>query len=195
MNATGPGGGTPTAQAITAALSSVQSTTLPDGPTVFLLATDGEPTGCDTTSENSDRDDTIASIESAAAAGYPTYVIGVGISSGNLTLFAQAGRPNDPNADYYPASNANALSDALRSIITDQITCTVEVQGQVDVNKAHLGTVKLNDNTLDYDNATRGWRILPGGTELELLGTACDEWSSGDDASLTANFPCGVVLE
>ncbi|MEZ4288566.1 MAG: VWA domain-containing protein [Polyangiales bacterium] len=190
-----PSGGTATAQAISAVLDEVQSMTLPDGPTIFLLATDGEPTGCgDTSPTVQDFNDTIAAIDDVAAAGFPTYVIGVGIASSKLSAMAQAGRPNDPNADYFPASNSTALSNAFHDIIGAQIPCTVEVQGTVDIEKAYLGTVMLNDVALEYGNGTRGWTMLDDGVTLELLGTACDDWTTQSDASLTANFPCGVVV-
>ncbi|MEZ4288569.1 MAG: vWA domain-containing protein [Polyangiales bacterium] len=194
LDANNPGGGTPTAQAIQAVLQKVESATLPDGPTIFLLATDGEPTGCDTHDDAVDLSDTLNAIGDVAAAGYPTYVIGVGIASDNLRTMAQAGRPNDPNADYFPASDAGALADALHEIIGGQIPCKVQLQGQVDDGEAYRGTVVLNGTELEFENATRGWTVLPGGTELELLGSACDDWSSGLDASLSANFPCNVVL-
>jgi len=50
----------------------------------------------------------------------------------------------------------------------------------------------LDDEWLTCDDSERGWRAIDGST-IELTGSACQDWRSGD-AELEAVFPCDAVV-
>jgi hypothetical protein len=90
----GPGGGTPTYPALQGAYAyaNTWATAHPNDKTIVVLATDGDPSGCDPTLNNVN---TIAStLVAPALAGRPsimTFVVGVGSSLTSLNQIAVAG--------------------------------------------------------------------------------------------------------
>jgi len=93
----GPGGGTPTYPALQGAYKYVNAwaTAHPNEKTILVLATDGDPTGCDGTTNNVN---TIATtLVAPELAGNPsilTFVIGVGSSLTSLNQIAASGGTN-----------------------------------------------------------------------------------------------------
>ena len=82
--------------------------------------------------------------------------------------------------------------DALRSIISETLSCLFELNGRLNVEDACFGTVELSGRTLVCDDPD-GWRA-PDETHIELMGEACDEVTSGDPFELSATFPCDVAV-
>lgn len=112
-----PGGWTPTGEALAEILA---NNTFPNN-TVFVLATDGLPNGCDGRNEQEDRDYSVAQVTAANAAGIPTYVLGIalGDSEGHLTDLANAGGTGLP---FFNANDPAELDDALLDIVEHIIT-------------------------------------------------------------------------
>jgi len=189
-----PGGFTPTAEAIEAVTNSLLETPPPAGPTVYLLATDGLPNGCNEKGETVDRNNSVSAVDRAFDLGVETFVLGVNFDDSHLQDLANAGRGVDSGATLWTADNVSELQTALEQIVVQNIPCTVRLtDGTIDTRAACEGEVRLNNEVLACDNAERGWRVVDGNT-IELTGSACQDWRGGD-GNLEAVFPCFVVVQ
>jgi hypothetical protein len=192
-----PDGYTPTAEAIESVTASLDASPPPEGPTVYLLATDGQPNGCDRNEEDEDQDNSVNAVKAAFELdpSVETFVLGVNFDDSHLQDLANAGQGVTSGAKLWTAANADALQIALAQIVEQNIPCTVKLtDGQIDIAQACEGQVTLNTTEeLDCNNTTRGWRALDG-TTIELMGSACDDWRGGS-ADLKAVFPCYVVVQ
>jgi len=174
-----------------------------DGEAAIILATDGEPDTCANPSPSTEaeqdlaRSVTVTAVERAFGLGIQTYVISVGegtVSAAHLQDIANAGlglTPADPDAPYWVAGSDTELREALRSIVSEALSCVFELNGRLNVEDACFGTVVLNGRELECGSPD-GWEAVDE-THIELLGAACDEATSGDPVSLEATFPCDVV--
>lgn len=196
-------GFTPTAEAVKFVREQVMSSPPTDGPTAFVLATDGFPNGCDNLAEAEDQTNSVNEVANAYATqvnGAPieTFVLGVsfgGASGGtHLQALANAGQgPGTTDAEWWMASDADELEDKLRTIVTSQIPCEADLVGRIVLSAACSGTVQLDGETLACNNPTRGWRAVDDDT-IELLGSACEDWRGGEASSLIGSWPCGAVI-
>lgn len=194
-----PGGDTPTGDSMTAVLSMLDTLvpTADDGdPTIFILATDGEPDTCeDGDDEVGGRRESVDATEAAFGMGISTYVISVGndVSASHLQDVANAGlgrSGSDPDAPYWVANDVAGLNDALATIVGGVVDCRLTLSGSIDPALACSGEVRLGGEVIPCDDPN-GWRAIDA-TTIELTGTACDDLQSG--ATLTARFPCDVVV-
>jgi hypothetical protein len=93
----------------------------------------------------------------------------------------------------YEASDPDEMITAFQDIIGDVRSCSIDLQKPVDLDRADEGTVILNGTTLTYgDDAD--WHMVDEDT-FELLGGACDTYKSNTEINLSAEFPCGVVVD
>jgi len=129
LEATQPGGNTPTRDAILTATAYLVSLT-DANPKFLVLATDGLPNcpvGCATTMCTKTDDAAVeTAIEQAAQQGINTFVIGIGnVASAQSTLnqLAIAGGEAQAGAatSYYAATDGSAISAALMNIV-DKVT-------------------------------------------------------------------------
>lgn len=189
---------TPTGDSLDALLSEILRT--PDRseePTIFILATDGEPDRCEELNPQRGQEEALAATQRAYDAGIRTYIISVGrdVSESHLQDMANTGlgrRGGDPDAPFYVAGDDEGLRDALREIIGGELSCVVELRGRIDPSMACSGEVRLNGSVLPCDDPN-GWEAVDE-THIELRGDACDELQSGAGATLTARFPCSAIL-
>jgi len=189
-----PGGYTPTAEAIQSVTASLDASPPPEGPTVYLLATDGQPNGCDRLEEDEDRNNSVGAVSAAFNGGVETFVLGVNFEDSHLQDLANAGQGVASGATLWTADSVEQLQTALAQIVEQNIPCTVKLtDGQIDIVQACEGRVTLNDEELACNSTTRGWQALDG-TTIELMGSACDDWRGGS-ADLKAVFPCYVVVQ
>jgi hypothetical protein len=183
-NAT-PGGSTPTARAIANATAYLNTVT-DQNKKVILLATDGEP-NCKAGASNtntSDADGTEAAIAAALAEGFKVYVVGIGPASiATLKQFAVAGG----TGDYYPATSATDLTDALAAISKAVSSCTfVMDQSPPDPNNV---AVYLDGRLLTQD-AADGWSFGASPQNITLNGASCASITSGAAAKVQLLFMC-----
>lgn len=190
---------TPTGDSIDMILDTLLGAPDPsDDPTIFILATDGEPDRCEELNPQNGQDEALAAVERAYDAGIRTFIISVGegtISDEHLQDVANAGvgvRGGDPDAPFYVAGDDDGLRDSLRAIIGGELSCVVELDGVIDPAAACEGSVVLNGRELDCDDPN-GWEAIDG-THIEILGDSCDELQDATGATLEANFPCDVIL-
>ena len=198
-NAADPIADTPTGDAIDEVLAQVMALPNPAmDPTIFVVATDGEPDRCEELNPQRGQGEAVAAVENAFAAGVSTYIISVGegnVSAQHLQDMANAGlgrMATDPDAEFWVAGDEQGLAAALGEIVGGVLTCDVNLEGRIDVTTACSGSVRLNGRTLDC-NDPNGWAPLSE-DRIEILGTACEELQSSSGAVLEATFPCDVVL-
>ncbi len=189
-----PGGYTPTAEAISSVTQSLTVRPPPEGPTAYLLATDGLPNGCDQSGGSGDRNNSVTAVREAFIRGIETYVLGVNFDDDHLQDLANAGRGVASGATLWTADSVAELQSALEQIVSQNIPCTVSLtDGTIDTAQACEGEVRLNGELLTCNDAERGWRAIDGNT-VELTGSACTDWRRGD-ADLEAVFPCYVLVQ
>ncbi len=193
-----PGGNTPTGEAIDYVVSNL-STIIddPSQPTIFILATDGDPNTC--ASNNDTRGGQMHSVSAVTAAfnrtpSIPTYVISVGTDSmmANLQAVADAGAGGS-GGHVYLATDTTTLSDALTTIVGGVVSCSLTLAGMIDPTAACSGgsMVTLAGNPLTCGDPN-GWHAVDA-THIQLDGDACTTLLGGA-RPLTATFPCGVII-
>lgn len=186
---------TPTAESVAAVTASFPAS---DNPRVIILATDGNPDTCADPDAHNAASQALSegAVQDAFTADIETFVLSVGddIALGHLQRLANAGQGLDldtGDAQFYLALNPAELVTAFEDIIGGIRTCEVDVDGTVDLDKADQGTVVLNGDELVYGT---DWTMQDEDT-LILLGTACDTFLTADTVALSAEFPCGVVID
>jgi hypothetical protein len=177
-----PGGNTPTARAVSAATSYLQTVTDPNTK-VILLATDGEPNCLGGSGSTSDVAGTTTAIGAALTAGYKVYVIGIGPSVGNLDNFAQAGGTDH----YYPATSAADLATALAAISKAVSSCSFEMS-QSPPDPSNLAVYM--DGALVAKDSANGWSFGSNSQTVNLNGTACDKITTGAATNVQVLFGC-----
>ena len=153
----------------------------------ILLATDGAPNcGSGMDSSASDLPSTLTALSAANAAGFPVYVIGIAPSGANLTSMAQAGG----TGDYYPATSAQQLSDALAKISTVVGSCSfTAVSPPPDPT---LVSVYVDKQLVPQD-ANNGWTFGATTSTILLTGTYCANVMSGVSSQVEILFGCPNV--
>lgn len=188
---------TPTGQSVDAVIDLLNMTPDPStDPTIFILATDGEPDTCEVPNPQNGQPEAIAAVERAYGMGIRTFVISVGqdISQAHLQDVANAGvGASGMDAPFWVAGDDDGLRDALGTIIGGQLNCVVNLSGSIDdLSEACTGRVELNGQVLPCDDPD-GWRAIDSST-IELQGAACDTLQNTPGVTLEATFPCGVIL-
>lgn len=191
---------TPTGASIDWALDRLTMSPDPNAdPTIFILATDGEPDTCEQPNPQNGQGESLAAVERAYLAGIRTYIISVGrgtVSEAHLQDMANAGlgrEPGDPDAQFWEAGDDEGLRTALMDIVGGQLSCVVELQGRIDdLEQACSGRVELNGLPIPC-NDPDGWRAIDE-SHIELRGDSCETLQSGPGVTLNATFPCGIIL-
>lgn len=191
---------TPTGASIDDVLDRLLMTPDPStDPTIFILATDGEPDTCAQPNPQEGQPEALAAAERAYRAGIRTFIISVGegtISAEHLQDMANAGlgrEAGDPDAEYWEAGDDEGLRTALRDIVGGELSCVVTLEGRIqNLDQACSGEVRLNGTVLPCDDPD-GWRAIDE-THIELRGAACDTLQSGPGVTLEATFPCDIIL-
>ena len=94
-------------------------------------------------------------------------------------------------APFYVASTQQDLVDAFVTIINGTRSCDLTVDGRVIVDQAGQAVVVLDGDTLAYGT---DWEMT-GESSMALLGAACDTFLSTEVVTLTADFPCGSIVQ
>jgi hypothetical protein len=164
---------------------------------IIILATDGEPDTCAVPNPQNGQPEAIAAAERAYGNDIRLYILGVGSDVGapHLQDMANAGIGNDPQvtgqqAPYYQADNPTELAAALEQLVGGVLSCELQLDGNVDPAAADSGVVVLNGRTLIEGV---DWEVVDGDT-IRLIGDACDELLASQTPTVSATFPCGVVV-
>jgi hypothetical protein len=199
-----PDGDTPTGESIQQAVTILnnvgQDPDAPASPKIIVLATDGEPDTCAVPNPQTGQSTSIAAAQASFTAGIRLFILSVGneVGLGHQQDMANAGAGkkldhSDGDAKFYTADNPGELKAAFDEIIGGVRECTFAISGSVDPNQAADGTVLLNGNELVFDDPN-GWSLVDDKT-MKLNGTACDDFLADSTATLSAQFPCGVIVD
>jgi Mg-chelatase subunit ChlD len=204
-------GGTPTRPAVEGALQYLNqwAEAHPERRPVLVLATDGDPSGCEA---NTPQD--IADVAAAGLAGahaIRTFVIGVGSSLVSLNLVAQAGGTGQAFLVDTGADVAKLFSDALDQIRGQAASCDFAIPAEnaqgmaidpslVNVtytpNGASAATLVPQTFMNDMGNcgSEGGWYYdNPSAPRLiRLCDSTCDLLSAG---SIQVEFGCDTVVQ
>ena len=211
----GDGADTPTGDSIDALVNWIQdpnNAPPADEPTIIVLATDGLPDSCecpngfppdpnDNYCEPESTDPKIEAVNAAAAAHaqgidvFPLWVGQLDSTSTRNHLQDVANAGVDGTGTVWVGDDPTSLSNAFQSIISDSISCDIQMDERFDdeTKACEQGDVRLNGTPLACSE-TDGWRVKPGVDDIiELVGSACDTFKSGD-VTFTAEFPCGAIV-
>jgi hypothetical protein len=190
---------TPTGDAIEAILDRLLSIPDPDpDPTIFVVATDGEPDTCEVPNPQEGQAEAIAAVERAHESGIRTYMISVGrdVSDAHMQDMANAGLGrggSDPDAPYWVAGDDEGLRTALRTIISGEVSCTLELAGRIDPALACDGSTVHMSGRAEPLECGEDWRAVDQ-THIEILGDTCTEFLESRGATIDARFPCHSIL-
>jgi hypothetical protein len=185
--------GTPTKLAIDVAASRLKASTIPL-PRYMVLVTDGVP-NCDGKDEVVARDNAIEAMKTAAAAGIPTFVLGiidVGDKDASATLDRMAeagGKPRAGMPRYYAAGNRAQLDAALAAITLAITTCVFPL-AVPPLDPAFVG-VTVDGQLIPRDPAhAEGWDYVTNGLAVEVFGSACTDLKNGAALSVGVHYGC-----
>ncbi len=192
------GGATPTALGVQKAAAYMQPR--PSINKYLLLATDGLPNCKAGSSRTNDEAGAIQAVKDAAAAGLPTFVVGIATDRGTahdtLNAMADAGtKPrSDPMTKYYPVASKDELLAVLANITGQIGSCTFPL------TKAPPSP---NDVAVDVDGKRvardighmNGWDYGAGMKSIQIYGMLCDQLKSGTAKKVNIILGCpGVVI-
>jgi len=205
-----PGGeDTPTGASINSLVDWIQTpvnTPPAEGPTIIVVATDGEPDSCTIPdpSNSTQRDETRQEVVDAAARAHSmsidVFVLWVGrldssSTRNHLQEVADAGV--NGTGTVWVGDDPDSLENAFEQIVGDSISCDIQMAERFDDKEkacndpksdVRLGGVELPCSDTD------GWRVKPGVDDMiELVGSACDTYKGGG-ATFSAKFPCGAIV-
>ena len=187
---------TPTGDAIDVIAAGI--TIDPNNPTVFIVATDGEPDRCEELDPQNGQEEAVSAVTRAHDLGITSYIISVGteVSNQHLQDMANAGLGVASGAEFWVAGDATTLEDALTSIVVENtLSCDIELEGEITEGDACAeGTVLLNGAKLSCGDPN-GWELVDP-SHIRLLGNACTTAkSSGNKVELEAEFTCKIKIE
>jgi hypothetical protein len=207
--ATFPGGeDTPTGDSIDALVDWIQipaNTPPADGPTIIVVATDGEPDSCEfpdptggSPEQAFSRQEVVDAATRAHGMDIDVFVLWVGrLNNGatrdHLQEVADAGV--DGAGTVWVGDDPSNLENAFQQIISDSISCDIQMDKRFDDKDKACNDpesdVRLNGVPLSCPTE---WRVKPGVDDIiELVGSACDTFKSGD-VTFSAEFPCGAII-
>lgn len=203
-------GGTPTRPALDGALQylSQWATQHPERKPVLVLATDGEPSGCDTNTPQDVAD--VAALALAGPQAIRTFVIGVGSSLVSLNLVAQAGGTDHAFLVDTGGDVAKEFADALDQIRGAVSSCDFSIprassEGEaIDPSKVNVSYTASGSSSPtrvpqtfmgDASNcdSTGGWYYdnPTSPTAIKLCDATCRSLSG---SSIQVEFGCDTVV-
>jgi hypothetical protein len=204
---------TPTGDSIDALVDLIQANPPPaEGPTIIVLATDGEPDSCEypdpsggSPEQAFSRQEVVDAATRAHAAGIDVFVLWVGRLSSDSTrnhLQQVADAGVEGTGTVWVGDEPESLSSAFSSIIGDSISCEIEINNPFNpatIDEAcRDGDVTLNGTPLE---CPADWLIKdePPYNVIELQGgpnepnSACQVFKR-EAVTFEAKFPCGTVI-
>lgn len=165
-------------------------------PHYMLLSTDGLPAcGPGGTSNSDDSTAAVLAVRRAAAAGIPTFVVGIGSTTdAESTLNAMARAGGVPNTtpfqpDYFPVGSSQDLVDVLDKAVVKITPCSYPLEHQPpDRDRV---TIQSPTGIIPRDIAhMNGWDYGDDGVSVAFYGPACDELKKGVVTSVEAVYGC-----
>lgn len=152
------------------------------------------------TNNGANTDDSAGSeqaVADALAAGFPTFVIGIGNTGGTAVLNAMAvagGKPipGMPGGNsYYQVNNTADLETALGQILGTVATCVFDIGPPPnDMTSVDKVTVFGDGQMIDH-SSTNGWDFSNADkTQVTLYGPICDQVKAATVKDVTVAFGC-----
>lgn len=210
MSTHGPSTSTPTSAALQGAIDHSKSWSQSHQGHVVIdvLATDGDPTECDTNMTN------IEAIASAGVSGTPkvlTFVIGVGSSLGNLNGIAQAGGTNQAFIVDTTQNTNQQFLDALNQIRGAALGCSYNVPqpdgGTVDFSQVNVQYTPGNGGAAETIPAVSGASACPSSgdawyydnasapTTIILCPSTCNTVSQDNSGEVDILTGCQTIFK
>ena len=94
---------------------------------------------------------------------------------------------------YHPnTADKKALTDQIASVVSGIKSCTFDLGGKITANLDLLSEASVTvEGQIVPLSMTNGWR-MNSGTQLELVGPACDNWHKPEVTKIDFNFPCDI---
>jgi len=190
------GGLTPTRSAESTGAADL-ATLADQRPKYLLLATDGLP-NCDPANPSQKADDSAGAeqaVADALAAGFPTFVIGIGETMAETTLNQLAisgGVPQTGAAtSYYQVGDTAELVAALGRIL-GSISCVFELPDPTgSLESTDNISVLVNGAVLARDTShVNGWDYTTGTMQIQLFGSSCDALKAAKVTDVRVQFVC-----
>jgi hypothetical protein len=188
------GGSTPMGGGISLAKAHLEAIASSKPQAMILVADGGVSTSCG--SPNSVAE-IVTMLEDMAAAGVPTYVVGIDANTQSLVdqlnAFAEAGGQPLPGAEkFYNAQDGNALLADLGEIVEGVLSCTVPL----DPEPVAPDTTVVNIDGMEWPQVTdceneHGWIYSVEFSELTLCGNACQSLKDSGHVDITYHCPQG----
>ncbi|MBT8466635.1 MAG: VWA domain-containing protein, partial [Deltaproteobacteria bacterium] len=131
---------TPTGESIDRLVTELQTNPPPAaGPTIIVLATDGEPDTCTTPNPQTGQPEAVAAATNAYTAGFQTFILSVGneVSDAHLQDMANVGvglpaNGSGGDADFWKATDSDQLATAFDEIVRGSISCDIQMDKRFD---------------------------------------------------------------
>jgi hypothetical protein len=166
-------------------------------PKYLLLATDGLP-NCDPINPSMMADDSAGAeraVADALAAGFPTFVIGLGDTMAETTLNQLALRGGVPQTggatSYYQVSDTTGLVAAFGRIL-GSVSCVFDLPTPTNsLESTENITVLSNGAVLPRDaDHVNGWDYTTGTTQIQVFGPTCNGLMAAKVADVRVQFLC-----
>jgi hypothetical protein len=135
-------------------------------------------------------------VANARAAGFPTFVIGIGVTMAEATLNRLALQGGVPQAGaataFYQVSDTAELVTALGTIL-GSVTCVFDLPAPTDARETtDKIAVLVNGAVLPKDtNHASGWDYHGNDQkQIQIYGPTCDGLMAGKVASVAIQFVC-----
>jgi hypothetical protein len=196
--AVGNGGSTPTRLAVDKAVAFIKGTGSTNSK-YLVVATDGQPNCAGGRNGNDDAPATIAAVAAAAAAGIPSFIVGIATAGSDAhdtlnQMAEKGGRPRTDSTKYYPVASRDELVSALETITGQIASCTFPLNPAPPVpdNVA----VEIDGQRVTHDvSQANGWSYGPQNKSLILYGAVCDSLKAGTAKNVQILYGCpGVTI-
>jgi hypothetical protein len=203
-----PGGGTPTTPALTGALQYAKTWAAahPDRKTIVILATDGDPTGCNGNAVQDVAD--AAATGLAANPSVETFVVGVGRSLTSLNAIAASGgsgqalivdtSSGDPTQQFLDAMNKirETVTVTTTHTVTHTETHATPVPCEWTIPAAPDGTRFDKDKVnVDFASGTGAAQRIGAIATAADCGAVADGWHYDDPKSPTKVLVCSQTCK
>lgn len=173
------------------------STLTDQRPKYLLLATDGLP-NCDPADPTTKADDSAGAeqaVANALAAGFPTFVIGIGNTMAETTLnklALEGGVPRTGSGtSFYQVGDTTQLVAAFGRIL-GSVSCVFDLPAPPSSPASTQDiAVFVNGVVLPRDaNQVNGWDYTSGMMQIQIFGTTCDALMAAKVGHVAVQFIC-----
>lgn len=97
---------------------------------------------------------------------------------------------------FTPGVTEGALRDEIAKVLAGVKSCTFDIAGdiKVDLERLNLAGVYVQGMEVPLDETgANGWH-MPTATQIELVGSACENWRKPENTKIEWTFPCDIII-